>query len=375
MTRSLLTAGLVAGLAMGPAGAGASPEDSGPAVEPVRLVVAGLSHTHVHWIFESAKRESTFEIVGIAETDHDLARRYAAQHGFDPALVHDELGPLLDQVRPEGVTAFGPIDEHLDVVRAAAPRGIHVMVEKPLAVSLAAAREMAALAERHDIHLLTNYETTWYPSNHLAARRLGEGGLGPLRKAVFHHGHEGPVKLGINDEFLVWLTDPARNGAGALTDFGCYGANLMTWFTQGERPLAVTAVTRQFQPDLYPDVDDEATIIVDYENVQAIIQASWNWPVARKDAELYGEQGQLFLPSRDAARFTTPDGTTSDLALPVLDPPRHDPFTWFAAVIRGAVTPDEWDPSGTANNLRVMEILQAAMDSAARGETVPLEAP
>jgi predicted dehydrogenase len=66
-------------------------------------------------------------------------------------------------------------------------------------------------------------------------------------------------------EFLQWLTDPVLNGGGALTDFGCYGADLATWFMNGETPLTVTAVTQQIKPDLYPKVDDEATIILAYK--------------------------------------------------------------------------------------------------------------
>src|SRR4029450_6093504 len=87
------------------------------------------------------------------------------------------------------------------------------------------------------------------------------------------------------------LSDPVRNGGGALFDFGCYGANLMTWMMDGRRPLAVTAVTQQFQPGVYPRVDDEATIVLEYPAAQGIIQASWNWPVGRKDFEVYGERG------------------------------------------------------------------------------------
>jgi len=50
-----------------------------------------------------------------------------------------------------------------------------------------------------------------------------------------------------------------------LTDFGCYGANLMTWFNNGERPISVTAITQTIKPDIYPDVDDEATILLTYK--------------------------------------------------------------------------------------------------------------
>ena len=65
-------------------------------------------------------------------------------------------------------------------------------------------------------------------------------------------------------EFLAWLNDPKLNGGGALYDFGCYGADLMTWLMDGQRPISVTATTQQIKPDIYPRVDDEATIILTY---------------------------------------------------------------------------------------------------------------
>lgn len=342
--------------------------------EPVRLGVAGLTHTHVHWIFESAKRRDDFEIVGIAEPDRDLAERYARRHGFDLSLVHASLEEMLDATKPDGVTAFGTIRDHGAVVEAAAPRGIHVMVEKPLAVSLEQARSMAALADRHGIHLLTNYETSWYPSHHAARNLVGEGAVGELRKMVFHHGHAGPVALDINREFLDWLIDPYWNGAGALTDFGCYGANLAVWLTAGRRPVSVTAVTQQLQPAFYPKVDDEATVIIAWQDAQAIVQASWNWPVSRKDMELYGTRGELVAPDGQTLRLRLGDEDTGS-APPVagLTSPEDDPFSWFAAVIREEIEVEPWSPGALDNNLLVMEILQAAMDSAARGETVRLE--
>ncbi len=344
------------------------------AAEPVRLGVAGLTHTHVHWIFESAKRRDEFEIVGIAEPNRELAERYAEQHGFDLALVHDSLEDMLEATRPDGVTAFGTIRDHLAVVEAAAPRGIHVMVEKPLAVNLDQARAMAGLAREHGIHLLTNYETSWYPSHHEARARVQAGDIGALRKAVFRHGHAGPKALGINREFLDWLIDPYWNGAGALTDFGCYGANLAVWLTGGRRPLSVTAVTRQLQPELYPDVDDEATIIIDWEGTQAIVQASWNWPVSRKDMALYGTGGQLEAPDGQRLRVRLGDDDPGSEPVPApLEAPQDDPFAWFAAVIRGDIDVDPWEPGALENNLLVMEILQAAMDSAGTGTTIPLE--
>src|SRR5690606_38319991 len=80
-------------------------------------------------------------------------------------------------------------------------------------------------------------------------------------------------------------------GAGALIDFGCYGANLMIWLMDGVKPLSVTAIINQNKPEVYARVDDEATIILQYESAQSIIQGSWNWSFSRKDMEVYGDKG------------------------------------------------------------------------------------
>jgi predicted dehydrogenase len=339
---------------------------------PVRVVVAGLTHTHVHWILGRPDR-GDIEIVGIAESNRDLARRYTEQHGLAMDLVHDDLEDLLDRARPDAVTAFGTIREHLAVVEAAAPRGIHVMVEKPLAVSLDHARRMATLAREHGIHLLTNYETTWYGSNRRLYQMVhGEGALGAIRKMVVHDGHPGPVAIGVNEEFLEWLIDPVHNGAGALTDFGCYGADLMTWLMKGQRPLSVTAVTQQLQPDLYPKVDDEATIVLAYPEAQGIIQASWNWPFSRKDTHVYGERG--YVHALDAARLRLRLGQSeeTEAEVPAPPPPYDDPFAYLAATVRGEIAPAPDDLSSLELNLVVMEILDAAMESARTGRRVDL---
>ena len=104
-----------------------------------------------------------------------------------------------------------------------------------MAVSTEHAGKMLALAKKYNIHLLTNYETTWYGSNAKAYQLVKqEKRTGDIRKIVFHTGHQGPVEIGCSNEFLEWLTDPVLNGGGALTDFGCYGANLATWLMKGE---------------------------------------------------------------------------------------------------------------------------------------------
>ena len=190
-------------------------------------------HTHVHWIL-GREKVGDIEIVGIVEPNRDLAERYSKQHGYSMDIVYETIEEMVEAQKPEAVTAFNTIYDHLEVVEYCAPRGVHVMVEKPLAVSWDHAQKMAVLAREHNIHLLTNYETSWYGSNFEAYKIIHEEQkIGPIRRLIFYTGHPGPIEIGCNEEFLEWLTDPVLNGGGSLTDFGCYGANLTNWLMKG----------------------------------------------------------------------------------------------------------------------------------------------
>lgn len=342
-------------------------------MDPLRVGVAGLTHTHVHWILGRPDR-GDIQIVGIVESNRALAQRYATQHGFSMEIVFNTLEEMISATKPEAVTAFGSIYEHLKVVEICAPLGIHIMVEKPLAVSLDHAKKMKALADKHHVQLLTNYETTWYATNHKAYYMLSRGELGDVRKIVVHDGHQGPVEIGVNKEFLEWLTDPVANGGGALIDFGCYGANLTTWLMKGQRPDAVMAVTQTLKPDVYPKVDDEATIVLTYPKAQAIIQASWNWPVSRKDMEVYGKTGYVISDNRTDLRFRMNEKSAEEkLILKARPAPYDDPFALFAAVIRKQIILPPYDLSSLENNMIVVEILDAAKKSGQTGKKIEIK--
>jgi predicted dehydrogenase len=188
---------------------------------------------------------------------------------------------------------------------------------------------------------------------------------------VVHDGHRGPKEIGVGAEFFQWLTDPRLDGGGALFDFGCYGADLMTWLMGGERPLTVTAVTQQIKPDIYPNVDDEATIILTYPKAQAILQASWNWPFDRKDMEVYGRSGYVITVGRDDLRVRL-EGQPEAAAVKAkaVPPPYDDSLSYLRAVIVEGLKPDGL--SSLETNLVVTEILDAARQSASSGTTVRL---
>ncbi|HVZ98538.1 MAG TPA: Gfo/Idh/MocA family oxidoreductase [Chitinophagaceae bacterium] len=341
---------------------------------PLRVAVAGMNHDHIAFFL---RRKDTTDIIlaGVYEPDRELALRYARQYHFDSSLIYTNLGKMLDAVRPEAVVAFGSVYDHLSVVEKCAPRGIHVMVEKPLATTVAAAKQMETLAKKYHIYLLTDYETAWYPGNAKAFQLIRDSNyVGTIRKVVIHDGHEGPKEIHVSKEFFSWLTDPVQNGAGALFDFGCYGANLMTWLMGDDKPLSVTAVTRQFKPKEYPKVDDDATIVVSYPGSECIIQASWNWPFGRKDIEIYGDKGYIINADGNTMRLRkygmneeqTRHITQDDVAV------YTNPFNYLYDVIRGNIHVPRNGLYSLDNNTEVVKILSAARESAKAGKTVKL---
>ncbi|MBC7651028.1 MAG: gfo/Idh/MocA family oxidoreductase, partial [Deinococcales bacterium] len=201
--------------------------------------------------------------------------------------------------------------------------------------------------------------------------------IGKLSQLIVRDGHRGPKKIGVNKEFLDWLTDPIKNGGGAITDFGCYGANIATWMMHGKKPVSVTAVTQQLQPENNPNVDDESTIILMYDSAKVTIQASWNWPIGRKDMEVYGKTGAIYADNRNILRMRIAEGydgfKETAFKLEERLSPYNDPFSFFAGVIKNEITLKPFDLNSLENNMMVISILEAAKLSAKTGKTIKLK--
>jgi predicted dehydrogenase len=324
----------------------------------------------VNGFFEHSLHRPDIEIVGIAESDAQLASSYASRFSIDRGLLFSSLEEMLRKTHPQAMLAYTNTFDHRRVVEICAKYGVHVMMEKPLAVSYEDALAMEKAA-RGKIHVLVNYETTWYRSNRAAYELLHQGSLGNVRKVVVHDGHQGPKEIGVQPEFLAWLNDPKLNGGGALFDFGCYGADLMTWLMDGQRPLTVTAITQRIKPEIYR-VDDEATIVLTYPHAQAILQASWNWPFSRKDMEVYGSTGSVITIGNDGLLVHAPSKHEESIAAGPVPAPYDDSLSLLRAVVLDNADPGP--PSSLQTNLITTEILDAARRSATTGETVTLAA-
>lgn len=338
----------------------------------LRVAIVGLAHGHVEGFLAQLPKHSDVELVGIAEADTSLWTKYGKKYSLPDTLFYKSEANMIERCHPQAILVYTSIVEHRHAIEIAAQYGLSVMVEKPLTISLEDALAIRRVAQEHKIHVLVNYETTWYASNKAAYDEARDGKIGPIRRVVIHDGHEGPKEIGVPPEFLSWLTDPERNGAGAMYDFGCYGADLMTWLMHGETPLTVTAVANHDKPEIYPHVDDDATIVLQYPHAQAVIQASWNWPFSRKDMEVYGATGYAITVAADQVRLRHQhDQQEHTVTATPLSEPNNNSLSYLAAVLRGNLTP-KGDLTALDTNIVVMQILDAARESVRTGKTVRL---
>ena len=153
-------------------------------------------------------------------------------------------------------------------------------------------------------------------------------------------------------------------------DFGCYGANLATWLLNGREPVSVYSVLQYNKPEVYPRVDDDATIILNYPGTTVQINASWCWPYNRKDMYVYGKEGFLYQSDPRHVEGIR-KGTVTEA--PALKPPFDNPFHYLEAAVRGEIQVAPTDLSSLENNLTVVKILSAARKSAKTGKPVVLK--
>lgn len=339
----------------------------------IRFAVVGLDHDHVWGRMKSIVGNPDVELVAIADPHPELVEKAKTRV---PAGVRffSDYTEMLDHVKPNAVLVTTANDLHLPILRACATRHIHYFTEKPLAQNGTDAREMARVANAAGIKLMVNYQDIWSPGTQEAVRRIRAGELGPVQKIIVEFGHQGPKEIGTSKEFISWLYDPRRNGAGALMDFGCYGADWALWIKG--RPQRVFAYSLKLKTAQHNQVEDDAVIVLEYPDATAILMPSWDWPYGKGQAEFYGpkgsylviEDGLLFQPAGKRAGVDNPDG--SPITTPSLPPEKVDGIAYFIDCIRNN-KPVE-GPVSAELNVGVNEIIDAALESIRTGRAVNL---
>lgn len=339
-----------------------------------KLAIVGLDHDHVWGLLKDLTEEPNAELVAIADGHPELVDRAKSKV---PASVkfYSDFVKMLDEMKPDGVIVTTENDRHLEILRECAKRHINYSTEKPMATTAADAREMERLANQAGIKVMVNYWNVWVAPTHELYHRVKDNQVGPLEKIIVQYGHQGPKEIGVSKYFADWLYDPVKNGGGAIMDFGCYGAEWAVWLKG--RPSRVSAVTQKLKVAQHNPVDDDATVILDYPDGQAIIEASWDWPYSMGQVEVFGPKGSL-LATRNDLFLRLPTDNVAKVGLQgervALDPPPRvtsNPISYFVDCIRNN-KPIE-DPLSMKLNVQVIEILDAARESARTGKQQMLD--
>lgn len=339
-----------------------------PLAAQEKIGVIGLEHSHVWGHLSRMIQGKPAKLTGIAETNPELIAE-AKKAGATDSLIYSDYKKMLDETKPDFVWAFVPNNRHLEIVQACAPRKIHVIFEKPLASTYRDALAIRKLAQQHGIYVMTNYQMAWWPSNYIAKAQADAGAVGKVWRLKGIVGHGGPGSQGARSKyFFEWLTDPVKNGAGALMDFGCYNALWSLWYLG--RPETVYAQVNQLRPETFPKVEDNATMVLKYRDGVGLFEGSWDLPRSFQELEVFGLDGSLLMQNNKVEVKKGRAGAVQNITVEKLPEERSEPIAYMIHCIREKKAPEGLVALDI--NVGVNEIIEAAKMSAKSGRAVPL---
>jgi predicted dehydrogenase len=347
-----------------------------PAVaQDYKIAIIGLVLSHYGSNLPAIVKNQQVRLVGIAETIPDLVAE-AKTRGARDVPFFDDYRKMLDSTKPDIVWAFVENNRHLEIAKECAPRKINLIYEKPLASSYKDAQAIAELAGKYGIKVMCNYQMAWWPANLEAKKQVDAGAIGKPWRLHGIVGHGGPGSGGAGRFFFDWLTDPEKNGAGALMDFGCYNALWSLWYMG--RPESVYAESIHLRPQTFPKVEDSSAMMLHYPTGISVFEGSWDLPRSFQDVEVFGSstgadgkltRGSVYM-TRQKVEVRPERGQPSEVPLAALPPEKADPISFMVDAMKGN-KPIE-GITALDINVGVVEIIEAAKESIRSGRAVKL---
>ena len=343
-----------------------------------RVGAVGFHHGHIGEQLGFMLKRPDTALVGVFHPEPDRMNTVCDELGIAVELRHTDFEAFLES-DPQIVVVCSPTTEHADWVERLAERGIHILIEKPFATTVADARRMVSAQARAGVTLVVNWPLAYYPVHRTARRLIAEGALGGIRELHYYDGNRGPQ---------TWL-DPARDlsesdrwwfdpeaGGGALHDYLGYGATLATWFLDGQLPLDVSATS--FSPPGLA-VDTHTVVTARYDWGLATFQARWGTitnPWMEQGMPLTGfvivgtEAALISTDYAPSVRVHDPEHP-SGYDVPV--EPWASDHTALAELLASLATAEPvTGPASLATSLAGQQIVEAAVQSAATARVVAL---
>lgn len=344
-----------------------------------RVACLCFDHPHQALYLRHALRHPRVEVVGLCDARPAAMAEVIATHRIDAGRVFSDWRECLERTRPDLVILCPPTADHARWVECLAPGGVHILLGKPLAVSLAEADRIQAAMQAAGCRLAVNWPLAWLPCHRTAKRLVDDGAIGELVEVHYHDGNRGPdhlqARLADGTAPYAWFHETA--GGGSLLDYLGYGALLATWLMGGRLPSAVTALDHR---PVTAAVDHRSVTLARYDQGISTFSTSWSthadpWehqPLPPCGLTLVGRDGTIV--SHDYARTITlrkrGDAVAAEIPVDRLPADDRDPLTHVIARL------EDGRPFDATMDLPMcrdaQRIVDAARASIAGGRVVPL---
>ena len=337
-----------------------------PETRRIRYAVVGLGHiaqVAVLPAFQHARENS--ELVALISDDGEkletLGRKYRVEHRFDYENFEDGLR----EARVDAVYIALPNHLHREYTERAAAAGVHVLCEKPMAVTEEDCRAMIEVCDRAGVKLMIAYRLHFEEANMRAVELVQSGRLGEPRifNSVFTmQVREGDIRL-----------NPRQLGGGTLYDIGIYCINAARYLFEAE-PVEVTALSankgeRRFANEGVDEMTSAALRFPD-ERLATFTSSFGASDVAR--VQVVGTEGDIVMdPAYEYAEAlshrVTIQGKTREQTFPKRDQFAPE-LVYFSECI---MTGEDPEPSGW-EGLADVRIIRAIYESADTSAPVTL---
>ncbi|HBE69570.1 MAG TPA: gfo/Idh/MocA family oxidoreductase [Planctomycetaceae bacterium] len=351
--------------------------------------VAGISFEHMHMLdnLRLVEAHPGCELVGICDEVPGRMQDTIEQLAVPPDRVFTSWLQCIESAKPDFLVLCPATGDHGLWVERLAGFGLPIMIEKPMAASLADADLMVNECEKHDVVLAINWPAYWVPSHRTAYRLVTEGRIGDVREVHYYGGNRGPL-WHTADKREISAEEVARQkpnswfykrdaGGGSMLDYLGYGATLGTWYLGGRKPIEVTAVIDQ-PPGL--EVDEHSITIARYDFGMSKFETRWGtftdpWthqPQPGCGYVLVGTEGTIasfdYAQSIRVQDRDYPQGV--DVPVDQLESPTRNAVEYFVDCLqhgRSIAGPLSPDVSRTGQ-----QIVDTAFESAQQGKTLKL---
>ncbi|RMF44560.1 MAG: gfo/Idh/MocA family oxidoreductase [Planctomycetota bacterium] len=351
--------------------------------------VAGIAFDHMHMgdNLRMAHAHPDCTVVGICDMDPRRMRDAQRELGLSDEQLFSDWQHCIEACQPDFLIVCPTTAEHALWVERLAPFGLPLLVEKPMAASLADADRMIEVCQQHDVVWAINWPLVWVASHRTTKRLIDEGRIGEPIEVHYYDGNRGPLwhtagKREIDADEVArqkptsWFYK-REAGGGSLLDYLGYGATLGTWFMQGAVPIEVTTAVDQ-PPGL--EVDEHSITVARYTTGLSKFETRWGtftdpWthqPQPKCGFVVVGTEGTIssydYEPTVRVQDKANPAGV--DIAVDELEPPYQNPIQYLVHCLQTA-SPIE-GPLSPAMSRIGQQIVDTAVQSAQQKRTLPL---